>query len=551
MLRFVLLSMVTGLWSLATILGLSTVMSFAGATTANAVECVETPHDRGGTTPTDWIMDADNGTCGTFALLGVPANGFSIRTLANGVQLHIRWGSGAFANAFINCTTNISSPTAGGMATLQNLCASGEDRATVSAAGSHDYDIIFTFEQPVTGNIYTVTVNTTIDLNSNFIVNSMSVTSGEFGPGITTEEQLANFSVNRATNLLNNQPQIGEFLRDGAGGGSNPFGALSAYGSTSFNGADFKMSYANSVSRVARLSQNRVEQAMAAAYKQQPAKTAEPFQHLLAYGDDGAAETSAERDRVWDAWVQVYGAHSESGDTSTDFWVGYAGAHYFVTPDMTIGALAQIDYANEDNSVTGSDADGLGWMIGPYLAAKLPDAPLYFEARVAWGQSNNSIAPTGGAEDDFDTTRWLASAKLSGEFKLKSITISPSVRASYYNEKQHSYVDSTSTTIASQSIEVGGLRWGPTFSTTIITDDGVVITPSLGVQGVWNFAVDEAVSTAGTLPGTDDLRSSVDAGLGVASANGLAFNLEGFYDGIGLDDFEAYGGTARVSVAIQ
>ncbi len=369
---------------------------------------------------------------------------------------------------------------------------------------------------------------------------------------VSTEEQVSNFSVNRATNLLGNQPQIGAFLNGGAGGGSNPFGALSAYGSTSFDGSDFKMSYANSVSRVARLSQNRVEQAMAAAYKQQPEKTAEPFQHILAYGDEGIADASPVKDRVWDAWVQIYGAHSESGDTSTDFWVGYAGAHYFVTSDVIIGAIAQIDYSSEDNSASGSSAEGLGWMIGPYLAAKLPDHPVYFETRVAWGQSDNTITPTSGAaEDDFDTTRWIASAKLSGSYKLGSVTIAPSVRASYYNERQHSYVDSNAAVVPGQTIEVGELRWGPTFSTSIVTDGDVIITPSLGVNGVWNFAVDEAASTAGTLPGTDDVRSAVNAGLDVSNQYGLSLSLSGYYDGIGLNDYEAYGGTARVSVPFQ
>ncbi|MBL4646032.1 MAG: autotransporter outer membrane beta-barrel domain-containing protein [Rhizobiales bacterium] len=460
-------------------------------------------------------------------------------------------GAVTSAGSFVNCTA-VATGTAGFGTTTSN-CATGDSVVFFAAGGIQTYDMTITLEHPGNGTVYTVKVNISADIGRDHTVNSMSITGGEFDAiPVNVEEQLANFSSNRAGNLLNNQPNIGGFI-DGSGtfAGSNPFGALSAYGSTSFDGSSFNMSYANSLSRVARLSQNRVERTMAAAYKQQPQKDDAPFQHVLAYGDEGSANAVPADQRRWDVWMQVYGAHSDVGDTSTDFWVGYAGAHYFVTPDVIIGALAQIDYANSDNSATGSKADGLGWMIGPYLAAKLPDHPLYFEARLAWGQSDNNIAPTGGTEDDFDTTRWLGSAKLSGAFKVKSITIKPSVQVSYFNEKQHSYVDSTATTIAAQTTEVGELRWGPTFSTTIGTDDGLFITPSLGVHGIWNFVADEAAGTTGTLPGTEDVRSTVDAGLGIRNGRGLAFNITGFYDGIGLNDYEAYGGTARVSVPIQ
>ncbi|MBL4645824.1 MAG: hypothetical protein JKY99_05130, partial [Rhizobiales bacterium] len=120
----------------------------------------------------------------------------------------------------------------------------------------------FTMEQTGTGTTYTVIADVTVTNGSDHTVNAMSITGGVFDPAptVSTEEQLANFTANHASNILSNQPNIGGFI-DGSGafGGSNPFGSLSAYGSTSFDGSSFKMSYANSVNRVARLSQNRVE----------------------------------------------------------------------------------------------------------------------------------------------------------------------------------------------------------------------------------------------------------------------------------------------------
>ena len=519
--------------------------------------CSGTPFNKGGTGDHNWYFDADSGTCSHQGAVSTPTNGFGIGVNHGNVYFSgAVYGSFGPYPGFQNCSVLTTTTTSGPHYTSKFACVAGQDAAifTPNSTPTHNYVVTFTMEQTGTGTTYTVIADVTVTNGSDHTVNAMSITGGVFDPAptVSTEEQLANFTANHASNILSNQPNIGGFI-DGSGafGGSNPFGSLSAYGSTSFDGSSFKMSYANSVSRVARLSQNRVESAMEAAYKQQPQKGDEPFQHVLAYDDAGTSSAAPAATRRWDAWMQVYGAHSEAGDTSTDFWVGYAGAHYFVTADVIIGALAQLDYAQEDNDVTGSKADGLGWMIGPYLAAKLPDHPLFFEARLAWGQSDNSIAPTGGTEDDFDTTRWLAVAKLSGAFEIKSITIKPSVQVSYFNQKQHSYVDSSSTTISSETTEVGELRWGPTFSTTIETDDGLFITPSLGVHGIWNFSADEAATTTGTLPGTEDVRSTVDAGLGISNARGLAFNVTGFYDGIGLDDYEAYGGTARVSVPFQ
>ncbi len=549
MLQKIMSFLVASVWSLASILAVSTVFSFAHTGSASAISCSDIPTTTGATTT--WYFHPDNPSC----QLGgsAPANGFGF-SLGSSFVTVTTARSGSFTPDFINC--GIAITTTATVAPTQSPAAgcSGANNQLVFQESGH-YETIFEFEHAASGNVYTLTIDFDLVRYVSYTINSMTITGGEFGAAAsanTTEQLVSNFSGNRAGNLLNNQPNIGGFIDgSGTGGGSNPFGALSAYGSTSFNGSDFKMSYANSVSRVARLSQNRVEQAMQAAYKQNPQQNDEPFQHVLAYGDEAGTLDVPTDQRRWDAWLQIYGAHSESGDTETDFWVGYAGAHYFVTADVIIGALAQIDYADEENSVAGSKADGLGWMIGPYLAAKLPDHPLFFEARAAWGQSNNNITPSGAAEDDYDSTRWLASAKLSGAYKIKSITIKPSVKVSYFAEKQHSYVDSTSATIASQTIEIGELRWGPTFSKTIETNDGLLITPSLGMQGVWNFVADEASGTTGTLPGTDDVRSTVNAAIGLRNETGMALNVSGFYDGIGLDDFEAYGGTARVSVPIR
>ncbi|MBL4645138.1 MAG: autotransporter outer membrane beta-barrel domain-containing protein [Rhizobiales bacterium] len=533
-------------WTLFLVIGGASVVSVFGVGSAYAVTCGGLPFTKGSSSSQKWYFDVDSGTCNHEDNVAPPKNGFQYKSDKDDYYLSSdAFGSFVGNPAFTNCSISISPTTVEASFTANN-CDSGNDRLDLTVNGGGTYDIVITFTSISTGAAYTVNANITFAPNIDHTVNSMSITGGTFdSPG-------SQFLTDRAVNLLSNQPNLVQFIDGTGGGGRNPFGQLSAYGSTSFSGSNFKMSYANSVSRVARLSQSRVEQAMAVAYKFQTKQPGtEAIQQVLAYGNEGVDAGAPPKDRVWDAWVQLYGAHSENGNVSTDFWVGYVGAHYFVTSDVIVGALAQIDYSSDENSATKGYSDGFGWMIGPYLAARLPNQPVYFEARAAWGQSNNSVSPSGGTEDDYDTTRWLASAKISGEFRIKSITVTPSLRASYFREKRDSYLDSIATLVPSQTFTIGELRWGPTFSTTIEMDDGVTITPSFGLHGIWNFAVDEAANSPVSLPDDGGLRSRIDAGLGIRSIGGLALNLNGYYDGLGAIGYEAYGGTARVGVPIQ
>jgi len=75
-----------------------------------------------------------------------------------------------------------------------------------------------------------------------------------------------------------------------------------------------------------------------------------------------------------------------------DFRILYVGADYVLAPGILIGALVQVDDTKED--INGSDRtgeiEGTGWMVGPYIGVKLLDN-LFFDARGAWGQSDNDI----------------------------------------------------------------------------------------------------------------------------------------------------------------
>ncbi len=213
--------------------------------------------------------------------------------------------------------------------------------------------------------------------------------------------------------------------------------------------------------------------------------------------------------------------------------------------------MLQANWSDESDNSAGSSADGFGWMVGPYMAAKLPGQNLFFDARAAWGRSDNNIKPLGTYEDDFETERWMINAKLSGLFQSGGLSIRPAVSVSYFEETQESYTDSLTNTIAKQTFSQGEVRFGPTFSQDILQDDGTVIRPKFGISGVWNFDVDNDGNSQGAVVGTGDIRARLDAGFTAISTDLWSLDITGFYDGLGVDDYHAYGGSARLTVPLQ
>ena len=122
----------------------------------------------------------------------------------------------------------------------------------------------------------------------------------------------------------------------------------------------------------------------------------------------------------------------------------------------------------------------------------------------------------------------------------------------FFVEDQKSYTDSLSIFIPSQTISLGRATFGPKISTSFQRANGAVISPHLGIKGIWDFDKAEIVNlTSGLAVGSDDLRARAEGGLSVQMPNGWSLKGEGFYDGIGSEYLEAYGGTIRLTVPLQ
>ena len=193
-------------------------------------------------------------------------------------------------------------------------------------------------------------------------------------------------------------------------------------------------------------------------------------------------------------------------------------------------------------------ADGLGYMIGPYITANLLPG-LYFDARAAWGQSFNEVSPYDTYTDSTTGERSLITAALGGITDLGPLEIRPEARLSWYREQIAGYTDSLDVDIPSVTVETGTLEFGPTFRLPGEVADGVTVAPFLSLSGIWTFAETNTATVVSGQPGLDntELRGVVKLGVDVVSDSGFSMSAKGSYDGIGTGGgYEALGGSLSI-----
>ena len=251
---------------------------------------------------------------------------------------------------------------------------------------------------------------------------------------------------------------------------------------------------------------------------------------------------------LFNVWVEGKWLKIDANSAPTSLGLFFIGADYRINNDLAFGFLAQFDRARQNDGGTGSSVDSSGWMVGPYVVARLNQG-LVFDARVSGGRSDGDIASTGfAAGDAFTTERWLARGQLAGDFKLGRVHLAPLARVLYYEERvQHSAgVGGT------QALSFGRLTFGPKFYLAHKAADKTVITPFITLKGIWDFASSDGVKVPdGSAVAGDDFRGRFEAGASFLTLGRVSISGEGFYDGIGTNDFKAYGGSARVIVPLQ
>ena len=256
-----------------------------------------------------------------------------------------------------------------------------------------------------------------------------------------------------------------------------------------------------------------------------------------------------------DVWMEAHYQRWDSendalAERSGDFAVAYLGADYLVAPGLLVGALVQVDWMSDFTGADGGEVTGVGWMAGPYLSMKISDN-IFFDARGAWGTSSNDISPFGPYSDSFSTQRWLAKANLTGNWWFDGLRVSPSVGVIYASETQEGYTDTPGLVIPEQTAHVGRLTFGPEFGTAVSLGEGSVLEPHIAFTGLWDFAQSGQLDGNGLATTGDDLRLKIEGGATLRGASGTSIRATLSYDGIGAQDFSAWGGQLWVNIPLE
>lgn len=253
----------------------------------------------------------------------------------------------------------------------------------------------------------------------------------------------------------------------------------------------------------------------------------------------------------FDIWSEAYFSRATLGTQRASFRVIYLGADYLVSDGLLVGALASFDDFSDRGDLVAGEAEGDGWMVGPYVTTKL-GPNLYGEARAAWGRSDNQVSPLGTFVDAFETSRSLYSGSIVGSFDLEGgTTIRPELTLRYISEKADGYVDSLGVTIPGQTVDQGDISFRPRIQHMVKLDSGWSLRPYGEIEGIYTFGLDANPLIVNTLPITianlDTLRARVEGGLDIFSSGSFRASVSAFHDGIGSDGFSSTGGHVSIS----
>lgn len=235
-------------------------------------------------------------------------------------------------------------------------------------------------------------------------------------------------------------------------------------------------------------------------------------------------------------WTTLKANWSESGTADNLYVLGAIGTHRKINENLLVGAMLQLDYFSQDDGLL--DSSGEGWLVGPYFVAKAPNAPLFFEGRLLYGQTSNEISPLGTYTDDFDTERWLLQAKVAGEFTSGTALLSPNVELSYTSDDLEGYIDGVGSVVASQEVETTQLSAGVDFTQPLDSKNGWLEVVG-GLTGI--YANTNGTGVASTVvPEFEGGRAKFELGLNYGTENGGLLTLRTNVDGV-FSDYNSYG----------
>ncbi|MGZ5918225.1 MAG: autotransporter outer membrane beta-barrel domain-containing protein [Hyphomicrobium sp.] len=442
-----------------------------------------------------------------------------------------------------------------------NLDGSSSALATTPAPGT----INFTVSDP-SDLVLTVGIATGSGFFAQFGVTATCDTASPPGPKADASQAVAKgFLLSRINGILMNDPTNVSLLNRSLGtsgptttamtngamnvaGRSGSFGsgigAAMGLGTGRIDDADTGVAPRQTIQFSQSLSQMRRQAAQAQMQKDRMA---------LGAGDGGSLPLAYQAASPWDIWVEGrYSAfNDDNGNLGRNGHVGvfYVGGDYRIAENMIVGVLAQFDWSKDDSGVLLSKVDGNGWMVGPYLSARIHDN-IYFDLRAAWGRSENDLT-LGAATGDFDTSRWLVKGALAGNWMYGAWRITPSADLAYITESADAFTNSAGTFVPGQDVSLGRLQFGPEIGYRFAHTANTFIEPFAAIKGVWDFDNPNVAIVDGYVVGPGDFWGRLQGGLNIATTSGWYVRGLASWDGLGTSDYNGYTLQGTVNVPLN
>ncbi|MDA9789723.1 autotransporter outer membrane beta-barrel domain-containing protein [Amylibacter sp.] len=235
----------------------------------------------------------------------------------------------------------------------------------------------------------------------------------------------------------------------------------------------------------------------------------------------------------------MQGSRTNEATSKSTYVFGAIGSHFTVNPNLLVGAMMQFDLIDQNDG--SADVRGRGWLVGPYIVAKIPEQEVYLEGRFLYGETSNTISPFGTYTDNFDTKRFLAQAKVSGILRYGQTHLTPSLQVSYTSDEQQTYTDTPGNVIPEQRIELGQLELGLKFDTPAPFYRGNGVMKVTGGVSVIGSLVSNSGNVAAVVSDFDGGRARLELGLNFEAGNGAVLAINTHYDGIGARGLESFG----------
>jgi uncharacterized repeat protein (TIGR01451 family) len=253
--------------------------------------------------------------------------------------------------------------------------------------------------------------------------------------------------------------------------------------------------------------------------------------------------------KEWLLWADVRGTGWNTDPSAGDIRGGQinaiAGLTRKLTPDFLIGILGGYENFDYTSQTLNGRLKGDGWTVGGYLGWRIWPGVRFDAALGRSGVSYDGVSGTAAAS--FPGNRWIASAGLTGMYRMQWLDIEPSAKVFAVWERDSSYIDSLGTLQAENTFSSGRASSGVKVAYPLVWGAMATLAPYVGLYADYYFSSDNAALLLPT-QFVQGWAARTTAGVSYNVAGGAKVLVGGEVGGLGSQNFTTWSVRGRASL---